>query len=653
MTLSEILGRLDGVRGHDGQYMAKCPAHRDGHQSLSISIGKDGRVLLHCHTGCRSEDIVGAMGIQMKDLFADVRTGEAFPRYNAPESERKAQFEREHIYPGGQLKKVIMRKPNGGKYGTWYHLEDGKWEKGRGGVLPPLYTVAPLEGAVLVAEGEKDVETLHALGYTAASGADGAGPGKWRKEYTEQLRGCHVCVLGDHDKVGRDYATETCNALYGVAASVRLLDLERVWPNIPEHGDVSDMVKELGSERAAELLAQLCAGPEWAPAPKYTEATDKLDVISAVDLQAKDIPPIQFIVDELLPQGLSMLVAPPKYGKSWMVLDLCLSVAIGQPFLGRRTTKCGCLYLALEDSQRRLKGRMNKLLAGKQAPAGFHFATATHDMDNGLFAQLGDFIDEHPDTKLVVIDTLQKVRGSVRSKEGAYANDYREMGALKTFADQRGIALLLVHHLRKMRDDGDPFNMISGTNGLMGSADTTMVLTKEKRGEDKSTLSIVGRDVESMDTVLRLNKETCRWENLGEANWFEEQRALQDYEESPVVKTIKRLLDQSQSEWSGTAQALLSAGQFITGSRIALTARELSEKLKGLDQMLLDRDGIIHERRGNGTGGGKHVFFYADRMQYDDLGQQEVPFEGNGTNDTNGINGVFIPTKTVAFDVGG
>lgn len=645
MTLSDILNRLDGVRGHDGQYMCKCPAHRDGKASLSVGLGRDNRILLKCQAGCDTAAVLSALGLEQKDLFAE--TSSALPNYGSTTKRKDhGPIVATYTYPSGTQK---LRYAD--KHFTW-RRPDGKggWIYNRKDVPHELYVAGDLDGVVFVAEGEKDVNTLHALGYTAASGADGAGPGKWRKEYTEQLRGLHVCVLGDHDAVGRDYATETCNALYGVAASVRLLDLERVWPDIPEHGDVSDMVKELGAERAAELLAQLCTVPEWAPAPKYTEATDKLDVISAVDLQAKDIPPIQFIVEELLPQGLSMLVAPPKYGKSWMVLDLCLSVTVGQPFLGRRTNKCGCLYLALEDSQRRLKGRMNKLLAGKQAPAGFYYATATHDMDNGLFAQLGDFIDEHPDTRLVVIDTLQKVRGSVRSKEGAYANDYREMGALKTFADQRGIALLLVHHLRKMRDDGDHFNMISGTNGLMGSADTTMVLTKEKRGEDKSTLSIVGRDVESMDTVLRLNKETCRWENLGEANWFEEQRALQDYEESLVVKTVKKLLEQSPEGWRGTAQHLLTSGRFITGKQIAFTARELSERLKELDSALLSFDGIVHERKSNGTAGGKHIFFYADSVQYDDLGQQEVPFEGNGSTVTNGINGCNgndIPLKTI------
>jgi len=246
--------------------MARCPAHGDKSPSLSVSVGNGGRVLLHCHAGCKPEDVVRAMGLKMQDLFAEIRPGDMFPCYGSPENRGKAQFEREHIYPGGQLKKVIMRKPDGGKYGCWFHQEDGKWVKGRNGITPPLFTVAPLEGVAFVVEGEKDVNTLQSLGFSSASGADGAGPGKWRKEYTEQLSGLHVCVLGDNDQVGRDYAAETCNALHGVAASVRLLDLSKVWPEIPEHGDVTDMVVELGSVKATELIAKLSVETaEWVP----------------------------------------------------------------------------------------------------------------------------------------------------------------------------------------------------------------------------------------------------------------------------------------------------------------------------------------------------------------------------------------------------
>ena len=353
-----------------------------------------------------------------------------------------------------------------------------------------------------------------------------------------------------------------------------------------------------------------------------------LETITAADLQQKDIPPIRFIVNNLLSVGLNIVASPPKYGKSWMVLALCLAVASGGRFLGYTTNQCGCLYLALEDSQRRLKTRMDKLLAGKAAPAGFHFATMADTIDNGLFDELANFLKVHPDTGLIVIDTLQRVRGAAHGKEGAYAADYREVGALKAFADSHNVALLLVHHLRKMKDDGDPFNMISGTNGIMGASDATMVLTKEKRGDSNATLSVVGRDIESSDTVLRFNKDTCYWENLGDADWFAEQQARREYQESPIIRTIKKLLEQSPEGWIGTAQQLLEAGRFISHTSLAPSPRDLSGKLKGLSKSLLDYDGIVYERKSNGSGGGKHSFSYMG-TQFEELEQTEFdPFLG-------------------------
>lgn len=365
-----------------------------------------------------------------------------------------------------------------------------------------------------------------------------------------------------------------------------------------------------------------------ADAQPPAEVPPTLSTISAAALQGKDIPPIRWIVENLIPAGLNILASPPKYGKSWAVLDLGLSVTAGGRFLGYQTSPCEVLYLALEDSERRLKSRMIKLLAGKNAPAGFHFATAAHDMDNGLFDELEGFLKAHPKTGLIIIDTLQRVRGAVHGKEGAYAADYREVGGLKAFADGHGIAILLVHHLRKMADDSDPFNRISGTNGLMGAADTALVLTKEKRGDENATLSIVGRDVESSDTVLRFNKDACRWENLGDADWFAEQQARMEYQESGLVRTIKKLLEHG-GEWTGTAQQLLDAGRFIARTSLADSARALTNKLKGLDNLLLEYDGIAHERKGNGSGGGKHRFYYVDAPQFEELEQSEIdPFSG-------------------------
>lgn len=381
-----------------------------------------------------------------------------------------------------------------------------------------------------------------------------------------------------------------------------------------------DLFSKKFADEARRGLAEdgLIPPPEEPPKPS-------LSTISAVDLQRKDIPPIRWIVKNLLPAGLNILASPPKYGKSWMVLDLCLSVASGGRFMGYQTIHSGTLYLALEDGQRRLKGRMDKILNGGQAPDGFYFATSAHDLDNGLLDQLDGFLKDHPDTGLIVIDTFQKIRGMAHGKESSYAGDYRETASLKAFADRHNVALLLVHHLRKMKDEGDPFNMISGTTGISGAADTMLVLVKEKRDADTANLSVVGRDVESSDMVLSFNKDICRWVNMGDAEVFAEQQARQEYQKDPIVETIKTLLKQSQDgTWSGSSKDLIEAGTYISRTRLALSTQEMSSKLKHLSQLLYEYDGIVHTRPGNGTGGKKHKFSWADLPPLEELDQEEL-----------------------------
>ena len=324
----------------------------------------------------------------------------------------------------------------------------------------------------------------------------------------------------------------------------------------------------------------------------------KLSIISAAELQGKQLPPVKFIVDGFLPQGLALLASPPKYGKSWFVLDLCLSVAAGEPFLSHNTNKGSGLYLALEDSERRLQDRMNKLLAGKRAPDGFYYATSAATIGNGLIEQLTDYLQSHPDTQIIVIDTLQKVR-TVSANKDIYGKDYNDMALLKKFADDSGICLLVVHHLRKAADDGDPFNRISGTNGIMGAADTAMVLAKAKRQDANTTLSVTGRDVDSSETIIFFDKITYRWQVMGDADWVEEQQRLTQYRNSPIVQTIRELLKQSPLGWRGTASELFQACIDIAGAYPADNTTALGKKLRSLKRELFENDGIICEEPKN------------------------------------------------------
>lgn len=270
----------------------------------------------------------------------------------------------------------------------------------------------------------------------------------------------------------------------------------------------------------------------------------KLDIISARELQNKDLPELNIIVEDMIFQGLIILASPPKYGKSLLMLDLCLSVATGKDFLGHKTNAGQCLYLALEDSPRRLKDRMGKVLDSEDAPSNFDYAVNSESLESGLINQLENYITEKKDTKLIVIDTLQKVRGHINKNDTLYSNDYKEIGYLKKFADKYNIALILVHHLRKMSDNADVFNQISGTNGISGAADTMIVMSKEKRSNNQTKMSIIGRDVESSEILLEFNNTNFKWNIIGSLEEQEKIRREKVYRMNPLVMTIIKLVEE-------------------------------------------------------------------------------------------------------------
>lgn len=298
-------------------------------------------------------------------------------------------------------------------------------------------------------------------------------------------------------------------------------------------------------------------------------ATPK-DSFAATELQGETVEPPSWIVKDVLPTGLAILCAPSKIGKSWMMLQLGLAVTDGKDFLDFKTNQCGVLYYALEDSKSRIKDRMNKMLKGKTAPSGLRFVTHADTVDNGLLDKIKEEMKTFPGIKLVIIDTLQKVRGKVIKNESLYSGDYREMGKLKDFADKNGICLLFVHHLRKQLDDGDVFNMISGSTALMGAADSIFIISKKKRMDDSAKFSMTGRDIQQADLIVSFNKFDYKWEVQGTAEEIEAKRERQEYENNPVIRTIKELVKQNpMTGWCGSTQDLMKKVYDVTGVQVA------------------------------------------------------------------------------------
>lgn len=262
------------------------------------------------------------------------------------------------------------------------------------------------------------------------------------------------------------------------------------------------------------------------------------------DIYSKKPP----VIEGLLYQGTYLFVGSPKIGKSFFMAQLAYHVSTGTPLWDYPVKKGTVLYLALEDDYRRLQERMYRMF-GTDSTENLYFSVSSKPLGNGLTDQLSGFIREHPDTTLVIIDTLQKIR-EVDSDSYSYAKDYEIINQLKQFSDSWGICLLLVHHTRKQKSS-DNFDMISGTNGLLGCADGAFMLYKETRTSNKATLEISGRDQQDQKIHLIRDEEKLCW------NFEKAETELWKEPPEPLLECIANLVTEENPTWQGTATELI------------------------------------------------------------------------------------------------
>lgn len=262
------------------------------------------------------------------------------------------------------------------------------------------------------------------------------------------------------------------------------------------------------------------------------------------DIYSKKPP----VIEGLLYQGTYLFVGSPKIGKSFFMAQLAYHVSTGTPLWDYPVKKGTVLYLALEDDYRRLQERMYRMF-GTDSTENLYFSVSSKPLGNGLTDQLSGFIREHPDTTLVIIDTLQKIR-EVDSDSYSYAKDYEIINQLKQFSDSWGICLLLVHHTRKQKAS-DNFDMISGTNGLLGCADGAFMLYKETRTSNKATLEISGRDQQDQRIHLIRDEEKLCW------NFEKAETELWKEPPEPLLECIANLVTEENPTWQGTATELI------------------------------------------------------------------------------------------------
>ena len=253
------------------------------------------------------------------------------------------------------------------------------------------------------------------------------------------------------------------------------------------------------------------------------------------------------LIDGLLSVGTYLFVGAPKLGKSFLMAQLAYHISTGTPLWGYPVRKGTVLYLALEDDYPRLQRRLYQMF-GADGTDNLYFATQCKTVNGGLEDQIRGFIQEHPDTGLIIIDTLKRVR-ETGGADYSYGSDYDVVAKLKSLADSYKVTMLIVHHTRKQQAD-DKFDTISGTNGLLGAADGAFVLSKEKRTANAATLDITGRDQQDQRIHLVRNPQKLIWE-------FEKSETeVWTEPPNPLLEKVSTVLPSGSSSWDGTASEL-------------------------------------------------------------------------------------------------
>lgn len=317
-----------------------------------------------------------------------------------------------------------------------------------------------------------------------------------------------------------------------------------------------------------------------------------LETMSSRELAQQEFAPLEYLAEPVLPkEGLVLLAAPAKTGKSWMVLQLAAAVLRGESFLGFPTKKTRVLYLSLEDHAQRLYERAESM--GCLGSPDLYFATRAELLGQGFEEALCAFLEQEQGIGLVIVDTLQKIR-EISSEGYSYSRDYDVMNRLKAISQRFSIAVVLVHHTNKMEETGDEMNRVSGTTAMTGGVDATWVLRRPDRLKGEALMQISGRDMEDMRLRLRFDRENLRWQNLGAET---EPEAAPD-REGELVRELLGLV--REEEWIGSPEQLLEELRGKLPRGLPATSASLSRWMNRQRDRLWEQ-GLGYEARRSGN----------------------------------------------------
>lgn len=588
--VEKVLEAVDDYEARANGFWCLCPAHDDHDPSLHVEEAEDGSALFKCRAGCDQAEVLAALearGLKKRDLFPEASLpNEASSLNGHSKGARSASGGRGRLAASYNVKAASGRLvavherwegPSGKRF-LWRH-PNGGYSK-RGEIRPaslPLYgseAVAnwPEDSAILLVEGEKPADALRSIGLRRALGTVTGANGTHDAEALEILAGRRVILWPDNDAPGRMHMHRHAERLQGIASAVHWYE----WEGASEKEDAADHPAVVARDRTGleELARELREAPAWKPSKRaetisFVEKRDPRSGVtfsSAAELMLKEIPPIRWVVPGILPEGVALLAGKPKLGKSWLALGLCTAVAAGGYALGNVPVERGAaLYMALEDSERRLQSRLRKVLIEGQAPDGLDYTTLCPRLDEGGLEAIAGWLEAHPDARLIVLDTMAKIRPRTSGKN-VYQEDYEALEKLLPLATEHNAAIVVVHHLRK-QGASDPLDEVNSSIGLTGGVDGVLILKRDRTRADAS-LFVTGRDVEQeKDLALRWSPDVGAWTLVGDAEEYrasEERQEILDYvraADGPVgPKEVATGLEKNYKTVAALMQKMLNAG---------------------------------------------------------------------------------------------
>lgn len=507
-------GKAPVSAGHNRVKML-CPAHPDDKPSLSLRKNEEaGKIYARCFAGCTFDEIVEELELSAGDFRLKGGSRTRSGGSPKPQSTRTGATRSESNNKKGELGKEVERYTYTDEVGiVLYHnirfepkdfrmaTKDGKvgslpknmaWVPYR---LPAVIEAVRAGRTIYWVEGERDVHSIEKEGEVATTNAGGANR-PLDPDWAAYFEGADVVIVCDNDKPGRAYGRAVARLLINSATSVRMTQsaTPQAKSDVTDHLNAGYQLDQLESVQMKSVRRT-----RWS-------------VLSVMETHPE---PLRWVLPGVIPEGLSLLVGAPKVGKSWWNINLLAALGSGKPKevfdWGQQIDPTPNLYLALEDPQRRLYSRLRQVTKGLAFPA--HLAGDVWldlpPIEKGGKEEIERWLDVHPQARVVMVDVLAKVRGGGDEKAGMYQADYAAVSILKEIADDYGIGVLVTHHDRKKTDE-DFLNMVSGTKGVTGAADTILYLTRE-RGSTGGLMRVESRDVEDCQYQMEFMRDTGRW----------------------------------------------------------------------------------------------------------------------------------------------